>query len=68
MKLVKKFWDKIGEEKFVGRTITIGCTLISIYMVTVFPLPKLGAWAMGIINGFLILVEMDTDYDEGEKK
>ncbi len=68
MKLFKKFWDKISNERFVSRVVTITCTLISLFMVVTMPLPKTGIWAMGIINGFLILMELDADFDEEDKK
>ena len=66
MELFKKFWEKIGKKKFVSRTVTVGCTLITLFMVATMPLPRTGVWAMGIINGFLILMELDADYDEEE--
>ena len=68
MKLFKKFWDKISNERFVSRVVTITCTLITLFMVTTFPLPKVGVWAMGIINGFVILTELDAEFDEGDSK
>ena len=68
MKFLETLWKKIGEEKFTSRVVTITCTLITLFMVTTFPLPKVGVWAMGIINGFVILTELDAEFDEGDSK
>ena len=66
MKLLKKIWDKTGEEKFVGRVATIGCTLITLFMVTTMPLPSTGVWGMGILNGCMILVQIDSEFEEDD--
>lgn len=64
MKLLRAFWEKIGTEKFVGRVATIGCTLATLFMVMTMPMPKAGMWAMGVINGFMILVQVDSEFEE----
>lgn len=66
MKLLKKIWDKTTEEKFVGRVATIGCTLITLFMVTTMPLPSTGVWGMGILNGCMILVQIDSEFEEDD--
>lgn len=64
MKLLKKIWDKAGEERFVGRVATIGCTLITLFMVTTMPLPPTGILGMGILNGMMIIVQLDSEFEE----
>lgn len=64
MKLLKKLWDKTGEEKFVGRVATVGCTLISLYIILTMPLPTTGIWGMGILNGCMIIVQIDSEFEE----
>ena len=64
MKLLKKFWEETATEKFVGRVATIGCTLITLFMVMTMPLPKAGVWTMGMLNGFMILVQVDSEFEE----
>lgn len=66
MKLLKKIWDKTTEEKFVGRAATIGCTLITLFLVTTMPLPATGVWGMGILNGCMILVQIDSEFEEDD--
>ena len=66
MKLLKKIWDKTTEEKFVGRVATLGCTILSLYMVTTMPLPSTGVWGMGILNGCMILVQIDSEFEEDD--
>ena len=64
MKLLKKFWDKAGEEKFVGRVATVGCTILTLFTLLFGNVPTAGAWAMGVINGFMILVQVDSEFEE----
>ena len=64
MKLLKKIWEKVGEERFVSRVATVGCTILTLYLVLFTPLPQTGIWAMGVINGFMILVELDSEWEE----
>ena len=64
MKLLKKLWDKAGEEKFVGRVATVGCTLLTLWTLIMGDVPTMGAWAMGVINGFMILVQVDGEFEE----
>lgn len=64
MKLLKVFWEKIGTEKFVGRVATIGCTLLTLYILLIGNIPSIGTWAMGVINGFMILLQLDGEFDE----
>ena len=66
MKLLKKSWDKTTEEKFVGRVATIGCTILSLYMVATMPLPSTGVWGMGILNGCMIIVQIDSEFEEDD--
>ena len=64
MKLFKKIWRKIGEEKFVGRVATVGCTVLTLWTLIMGEVPATGAWAMGVINGFMILVQVDGEWEE----
>ncbi len=64
MKLLKKIWDKAGEEKFVGRVATVGCTVLTLFTLLFGNVPTAGAWAMGVINGFMILVQVDSEFEE----
>lgn len=64
MKLLKKIWDKAGEERFVGRVATIGCTMLTLWTLLIGDVPTTGAWAMGVINGFMILVQIDSEFEE----
>ena len=64
MKLLKKFWEKIGEDKFVGRVATVGCTVLTLFTLLFGNVPTAGAWAMGVINGFMILVQVDSEFEE----
>lgn len=64
MKLFKKLWDKAGEEKFVGRVATVGCTVLTLWTLIMGEVPTTGAWAMGVINGFMILVQVDGEFEE----
>lgn len=66
MKLLKKIWDKTTEEKFVGRVATIGCTLITLFMVTTMPLPPAGILGMGMLNGCMIIVQIDSEFEEDD--
>lgn len=66
MKLLKKFWEKIGEDKFVSRCVTVGCTMMTLYMLMFNVMPNTAAWALGIINGFMIVTEMEMEFDEEE--
>ena len=66
MKLLKKLWDKAGEEKFVGRVATVGCTVLTLFTLLFGNVPTAGAWAMGVINGFMIVTEMELEFDEEE--
>ncbi|MBR0287780.1 MAG: hypothetical protein IJQ82_02255 [Selenomonadaceae bacterium] len=66
MKLLKKFWEKIGEDKFVGRVATVGCTVLTLFTLLFGNVPTAGAWAMGVINGFMIVTEMELEFDEEE--
>ena len=64
MKLLKKFWTKIGEERFVSRFVTVGCTVLTLFTLLFGNVPTAGAWAMGVINGFMILVQVDSEFEE----
>lgn len=66
MKLLKKIWDKTTEERFVGRVATIGCTLITLFMVMTMPLPPVGILCMGILNGCMIIVQIDSEFEEDD--
>lgn len=66
MKLLKKFWKKIGEDRFVGRCVTVGCTMMTLYLLMFNVMPNTAAWALGIINGFMIVTEMEMEFDEEE--
>lgn len=66
MKLLKKFWEKIGEDKFVSRCVTVGCTMMTLYLLMFNVMPNTAAWALGIINGFMIVTEMEMEFDEEE--
>ena len=66
MKLLKKIWDKTTDEKFVGRVATIGCTILSLYMVATMPLPATGVWGMGMLNGCMIIVQIDSEFEEDD--
>lgn len=64
MKLLRKLWARTCEEKFVGRIVTIGCTLLTSYTVTVEQPPSSFAWLIGVLNGFLILMELADEFEE----
>ncbi|MBQ3337551.1 MAG: hypothetical protein IJG80_09125 [Selenomonadaceae bacterium] len=64
MKLFKKIWSKLGEEKIVGRVATVGCTVLTLWTLIMGEVPATGAWAMGVINGFMILVQLDGELEE----
>lgn len=66
MKLLKKIWDKTTEERFVGRVATIGCTMLTLWTLLIGDVPTTGAWAMGVINGCMILVQMDGEFEEDD--
>ena len=55
MKLLKKFWDKCGEEKFTCRLITAGCTILTAYNLLFEDLaPEFDALLV-TLNGVMIL-------------
>ena len=66
MKLLKKIWDKTTEEKFVGRVATIGCTMLTLWTLLIGDVPTTGAWAMGILNGCMIIVQIDSEFEEDD--
>jgi|GEM_PF-3971539 len=65
MKLLRKLWARTCKEKFAGRVVTIGCTLLTSYTVTVENPPPSFAWLIGILNGFLIVMELAEEFEEG---
>ncbi len=66
MKLLKKIWDKTTEEKFVGRLATVGCTMLTLWTLLIGDVPTTGAWAMGILNGCMIIVQIDGEFEEDD--
>ncbi len=64
MKFLEKLWARTCEEKFFGRVVTIGCTLLTSYTVTIEHPPASFAWLLGVLNGFLIVMELTLEFDE----
>lgn len=61
MKLLKKIWDKLGDEKFSSRVMVVGCTLITIYnLLFMNNLPEFNA-LMIILNGAMIFAAVMED-------
>ena len=64
MKWLIKLWDKLGEEKFSSRAITIGITLLNLFVIwTEQPAPEF-VWIMGALNGGLILAQLLAEWDD----
>lgn len=51
-------------EKNIWRIVTIGCTLLTSYTVTVENPPSSFAWLIGVLNGFLIIMELADEFEE----
>ena len=61
MKLLKAFWDKLGEEKFTSYLMAIGCTLLTIYNVFFTSnIPEFNA-LMVFLNGAMIFALIMND-------
>ena len=61
MKLLKKFLDKLGDEKFSSRVMVVGCTLITIYnLLFMNNLPEFNA-LMIVLNGAMIFAAVMED-------
>ena len=56
--------NKVEEEKFLGRVVTVGCTLITLFVLLVGDVPTTGAWLMGVLNGFMILTQVIYEFEE----
>ena len=48
----------------VWRVITILCTVLTAYAVTMENPPSSFAWLLGMLNGFLIMAEMADEEEE----
>ena len=61
MKFLKKFWNKLGEEKFSSRIMVVGCTAITIYnLLFTSNLPEFNA-LMIFLNGAMIFAAVMED-------
>lgn len=66
MKLIKKLWTKLGEEKFSMQVMTGGCVLLTIYNVIFMSnLPEFNALMM-FINAVMIFATIMGDDDNGK--
>lgn len=62
--MFKNFWIKLGNEKFTWRIIVGGCTFLSTFTLMTTEPPASVAWAMGVLNGFLILEELRDEFED----
>lgn len=62
--MLKKLWDKLGEEKFSCRVIVIGCTLMTVYCLCTTEVPTEFAVLMGAVNGALIVAQLLEEFDD----
>lgn len=58
MRLLKKFWEKLGDEKFTMTAITIGCTLLTIINLLVLDVCGELRLIMCTLNAVMILLTL----------
>lgn len=61
---IKKLWAKLGEEKFSGRAMTVGCTALTLHTLWTEPMSAAYAWVLGVMNGILILLQVIEEFKD----
>lgn len=61
MKILRKILDGIVEEKYAARVMVVMTTLLALYTVLFTEISPVCAWAAGILNGALWLMELLDD-------
>lgn len=51
MSILKRFWAKLGEEKFSTLIINLIATFLALYLVLFDQIPSPYVWAIGFLNG-----------------
>lgn len=63
MKILRQFWERLAEERYAARAMVIITTFLTLYTVLFTEISPVGAWAAGLLNGALWLMEMFGDDD-----
>lgn len=64
MRLLKKLWAKLGDEKFSCRLMTIGVTVLNCFVVWSERPPAEYVLIMGMLNEAMIAGQLMEEFDD----
>ena len=64
MKILRRFWERLAEERYTAHVINGFATLLTLYTVLFTSISPPFAWMMGFLNGAMWLIDLLNDDDD----